>query len=151
VRTGNSSYRHLTMRQQPFLLFRKACLLQTKIQKFLTAKKLRKKKLKIGSDAFSALLGMCSFAALAMDVRLCLCLKFMEHLRRSNTFRTPPPHVRRGRTWGYRGATSATWQTTLRNLSFACVFPLRRGKLRALTFLYLGECKGENLAEVSFL
>ena len=31
-----------------------------------------------------------------------------------NTFHTPQPHVRRGRTWGYRGATSATWQTTRR-------------------------------------
>ena len=74
-------------------------------------------------------------------------LREMEHLRRSNTFQRQQPHVRRRRTWGYRGATSSTWQTTLRNLSFACVFPLRRGKLRALTFLYLGECKGENLSQ----
>src|SRR5574344_3143903 len=73
-----------------------------------------------------------------------------------NTFQRQQPHVRHRRTWGYRGATSPTWQTLLRNLSFpcvfsfptwqtplrnlsfACVFPLRRGKLRALTFLYLG-------------
>src|SRR5574344_2047366 len=67
-----------------------------------------------------------------------------------NTF-TPQPHVRRRRTWGYRSATSATLQTPLRNLSFACVFPLRRGKLRALTFLYLGECKGENLSQHQYI
>ena len=40
-------------------------------------------------------------------------LREMEHLRRSNTFHTPQPHMRRRRTWGYRGATSATWQTPL--------------------------------------
>ena len=70
----------------------------------------------------------------------------------STTFKyiphTPPPHVRRGRTWGYRGATSATWQTTLRNLSFACVFPLRRGKLRCVIYHLLVSflCDVENSA-----
>src|SRR5574344_2158653 len=65
-----------------------------------------------------------------------------------NTFHTPQPHVRRRRTWGYRGATSPTWQTPLRNLSFACVFPLRRGKLRCVIYhlLVFFLCDVENSA-----
>jgi hypothetical protein len=101
----------------------------------------------------------------------------MEHLRRSNTFHTSQPHVRRGRTWGYRGATSPTWlrknetcyagtvkdMQAMKRASKMPNFWVTAGAQHLRTFAHAlpkgaesaphrgGNAREENLEEVSFL